>query len=118
MKIRGMRIELGEIELMLSEHPEVREAAVIVEGNSGKPLLVAYVVAREQYATSAAEMGAFLKSRLPVYMAHRPLSLLQRCRGRPMGKSIARLWHRGPSALRNLPRSARLLRAIRWRPVC
>ncbi|MFY9744254.1 MAG: amino acid adenylation domain-containing protein, partial [Candidatus Sulfotelmatobacter sp.] len=68
VKIRGMRIELGEIELMLSEHPEVREAAVIVEGNSGKPLLVAYVVAREQYATSAAEMGAFLKSRLPVYM--------------------------------------------------
>ncbi|MGC1373172.1 MAG: amino acid adenylation domain-containing protein, partial [Candidatus Sulfotelmatobacter sp.] len=68
VKIRGMRIELGEIELVLTEHPEVREAAVVMEGNSAKPLLVAYVVAREQYATSAAEMGAFLKSRLPVYM--------------------------------------------------
>lgn len=68
VKIRGMRIELGEIELMLSEHPEVREAVIVMEGNSAKPLLVAYVVAREQYATSEAELGAFLKSRLPMYM--------------------------------------------------
>ncbi len=68
VKIRGVRIELGEIESALNEHPEVREAAVVVEENSGKPLLVAYVVAREQYATSAAEMSASLKLRLPASM--------------------------------------------------
>jgi len=68
VKIRGMRIELGEIESVLSDHPDVQEAVVTVDEDSGKPLLVAHVISREQFATSAAELGAFLKARLPVHM--------------------------------------------------
>jgi surfactin family lipopeptide synthetase A len=65
VKIRGMRIELGEIEAILCDHPDVKEAVVTVEDDHH---LTAHVVASEQYATSEAELGAFLKSRLPAYM--------------------------------------------------
>ncbi|MFZ1005369.1 MAG: amino acid adenylation domain-containing protein [Candidatus Sulfotelmatobacter sp.] len=65
VKIRGMRIELGEIEAALSAHPDVQEAVVTVEGDES---LVAHAVSREQLATSGAELGAFLKTRLPHYM--------------------------------------------------
>lgn len=68
VKIRGMRIELDEIETVLSEHPDVREAVVTTKEDLGSPSLAAYVVARQQYSTSGAELRAFLKSRLPGYM--------------------------------------------------
>jgi len=65
VKIRGMRIELGEIETALSAHPDVKAAVVTVEGDES---LVAHVVSGEQLATSGAELGAFVKTRLPRYM--------------------------------------------------
>jgi amino acid adenylation domain-containing protein len=65
VKIRGMRIELGEIEAALSAHPDLKEAVVTVESEE---TLVAHVVSGEQLATSGAELGAFLKRRLPHYM--------------------------------------------------
>lgn len=69
IKIRGLRVELTEIETALLEHPDVRETVVIAEEEDSKsPRLVAYVVARGEYSTSAAELRAFLKSRLPAYM--------------------------------------------------
>ncbi|MGH3368766.1 MAG: AMP-binding protein, partial [Nocardioidaceae bacterium] len=44
VKIRGHRIELGEIEHALRSHPDVREAAVAVDGaSSGGRRLLAYV---------------------------------------------------------------------------
>ena len=69
VKIRGFRIELGEIEAVLGQHPAVREAAVIAsEGPGGDKRLVAYVVAREEKATSIDELRGFLKQKLPDYM--------------------------------------------------
>jgi len=83
VKIRGMRIELGEIEATLSEHPDVKEAAVTVEEEQR---LVAHVVASEQYATSGAELGAFLKSRLPNYMVPSAFKFVSALPRTPNGK--------------------------------
>jgi amino acid adenylation domain-containing protein len=66
VKLRGHRIELGEVEAQLSLHPEVAQAVVTVrEDRAGDPRLVAYVVARESAAASAASLREHLRKRLP-----------------------------------------------------
>jgi surfactin family lipopeptide synthetase A len=83
VKIRGMRIELGEIEATLSEHPDVKEAVITAEGGQR---LVAHVVATEQYATSAAELDGFLKSRLPNHMVPSAFTFVSALPRTPNGK--------------------------------
>jgi amino acid adenylation domain-containing protein len=69
VKIHGYRVEPGEIESVLIQHPFVREAAVILRDDLlGGTGLVAYYVPEPGYNTSHAELRAFLKARLPVYM--------------------------------------------------
>ncbi|XXY54891.1 amino acid adenylation domain-containing protein [Sorangium sp. So ce269] len=69
VKIRGFRIELGEIEARLAQHPEVREAVVVVreERASGKRL-VAYVVGEGGAPPAPERLREFLKETLPDYM--------------------------------------------------
>ncbi|MFG2825799.1 amino acid adenylation domain-containing protein, partial [Kitasatospora sp. NPDC048365] len=64
VKIRGHRIELGEIQTALSSHPDVREAAVIAEGEAGEARLVAYVVT----GTARPDLAAHCAESLPEYM--------------------------------------------------
>jgi amino acid adenylation domain-containing protein len=79
IKIRGFRVELGEIESALTEHPKVREGAVVAQENNGDIRLIAYVVSQEVGARHAvplltpeeslrAELREFLKRKLPEYM--------------------------------------------------
>ncbi len=72
VKLRGYRIELGEIEATLAQHPQVKQAAVIVRqdqpGDSvergGHQSLVAFWTPRGD-PLSAGELRSFLRDRLP-----------------------------------------------------
>jgi amino acid adenylation domain-containing protein len=71
IKIRGFRVEIGEIESLLSSHPEVREAAVVVRDDAqGNRMLVAYVASGSDLPTETyvLELDDWLRQRLPSYM--------------------------------------------------
>jgi amino acid adenylation domain-containing protein len=69
VKLRGYRVELGEIETALAEHPQVREAAVLVrEDEPGDRRLVAYFSPAGTEAPPAGALRSFLGERLPEYM--------------------------------------------------
>jgi amino acid adenylation domain-containing protein len=73
VKIRGFRIEPGEIEMLLTQHPDIQAAAVIVddnitENNSSDKRLLAYFVPTATGDTDPQTYRRFLKQRLPEYM--------------------------------------------------
>ncbi|BAY50309.1 amino acid adenylation domain-containing protein (plasmid) [Scytonema sp. HK-05] len=69
VKIRGFRIELGEIEAVLSQHPAIQYAAVIVRQDTpSDKRLIAYVVPNQNQATTVSDLRHFLKQKLPNYM--------------------------------------------------
>lgn len=73
VKIRGFRVELGEIAVQLTQHAQIKEAAVLaVEDSSGEKRLVAYVVpemgADATSRPGAEDLRAHLKAVLPEHM--------------------------------------------------
>ena len=93
VKIRGFRIELGEIEAVLSQHPAVREAVVIVQEDvPGDKHLVAYIVPNPSQISSVKAQGCasllrqFLKEKLPSYMVPSAYVLLESLPLTPNGK--------------------------------
>jgi amino acid adenylation domain-containing protein len=69
VKLRGFRIELGEIEAVISQHPAVAEAVVMVrEDQPGDQRLVAYLVTTIGMPLNITELRESLKQQLPDYM--------------------------------------------------
>ncbi|HEY2491713.1 MAG TPA: non-ribosomal peptide synthase/polyketide synthase [Paenibacillus sp.] len=65
VKIRGFRIELGEIEVVLSQHPDVKQAIVLAgENELGHKQLIAYVTG----VGDAKVLRNHVKQHLPSYM--------------------------------------------------
>ena len=67
VKVRGYRIELEEIEAVVTQHPSVREAMVIVRKDAGGDDYLACYLAAEG-AFDAEALRAFLAGKLPHYM--------------------------------------------------
>jgi amino acid adenylation domain-containing protein/non-ribosomal peptide synthase protein (TIGR01720 family) len=79
VKLRGFRIELGEVEAALGEHEAVDECAVLVgQTESGEQRLEAYLVvdAAAGQGSTATELRAWLRERLPEYMVPNVFVLL------------------------------------------
>ena len=69
VKLRGYRIEIGEIETVLSEHPAVRQAVVMVrEDMPGDQRLAAYLVFHSGRTEGTGEIIMYLRRSLPKYM--------------------------------------------------
>ena len=69
IKLRGFRIELGEIEARLAQHPDVREALVIMrEDTPGARQLVAYLLSTAGQTLSPATLREHISAQLASYM--------------------------------------------------
>jgi amino acid adenylation domain-containing protein len=87
VKVRGFRIELGEIEAVLSEHPRVQQAVVVVrEETPGDKRLVAYVVAHAEQQPTIDELHQQVQKRLPAYMVPSAFMIMETFPLTPNGK--------------------------------
>jgi non-ribosomal peptide synthetase-like protein len=68
VKVRGYRIELAAIEAQLQLLPNIREALCKVQGDVGRELIAAHVVARDPGVVDHAELAAALGRTMPEYM--------------------------------------------------
>jgi len=68
IKLRGFRIEIGEIEAVLTQHPDVSQAVVVLK-DDGEQRLVGYVVVGNSTGESHVhDIREYLRTRLPEYM--------------------------------------------------
>nr|VFJ71635.1 MAG: amino acid adenylation domain-containing protein [Candidatus Kentron sp. FW] len=87
VKVRGFRIELGEIEATLTEHPGIKNAAVLArEEQLGSKQLVAYLVPTTEQGSSVHELRGFLNRKLPDYMIPATFVFLEKLPLNPNGK--------------------------------
>jgi thioesterase domain-containing protein/aryl carrier-like protein len=67
VKIRGMRVEIEEIETVLTQHPDVQQAAVVGrKDRADEQIIVAYLVA-ERSPINIKEIRSFSQTKLPDY---------------------------------------------------
>jgi len=87
VKIRGFRIELGEIESLLSQHPNLSQAVVIVyEKTPGDKRLVAYIVSQNKQVTTTNKLRKFLSQNLPSHMIPSVFVIMENLPLTPNGK--------------------------------
>jgi acyl carrier protein len=82
VNVRGFRIEPGEIESVVNNHPDVRECAVVLQGES----LTACVVRKTGSRVTSADLRTFLKRRLPHFMIPSFYAFLDELPLTPAGK--------------------------------
>jgi amino acid adenylation domain-containing protein/non-ribosomal peptide synthase protein (TIGR01720 family) len=76
VKIRGYRVELGEIEAILSSHPQVSAAAVVLRGDPhGTGRLIAFIKLVSD--ASGQTLREWLAERLPEYMVPSEIHVLE-----------------------------------------
>ncbi|HKV39967.1 MAG TPA: amino acid adenylation domain-containing protein, partial [Blastocatellia bacterium] len=101
VKVRGFRVELAEIESVLSCHPNVRQAVVVVAaGGRFDNSLVSYLVPRCKPWPAANELAAFAGGELPDYMVPAAFYIVEELRLTPSGKVDRRAL---PSLISDLP---------------
>ena len=83
VKLRGIRVELGEIETVLSSHPDVKQAVVIVKGEAEQQKLASYIVTT---ACNSGELRRYMRSKLPEYMVPSEYCQVERLPLLPSGK--------------------------------
>ena len=89
VKVRGSRIEVREIEIVLCQHPDIKDVAVVVCDAAESPAdkrLTAYMVASQAEKITASEMRRFLLQKLPDYMVPSSYVLLDALPLTPNGK--------------------------------
>ena len=87
IKLRGFRIELGEIEAVLTHHPAINTAVVVLHERDGNKSLAAYLVfAADKEATDITALRNWLSDRLPDYMIPASFSVLDALPLTPNGK--------------------------------
>jgi amino acid adenylation domain-containing protein len=87
IKLNGFRIELGEIEMALNTYPAVKQGVIQPqEVTAGVRSLVAYVVPNPELDFAVADLQAFLKQNLPVYMLPNAVVEMQDLPLTPNGK--------------------------------
>ncbi|MCS0580724.1 amino acid adenylation domain-containing protein [Massilia pinisoli] len=86
VKIRGFRIELGEVDAILASHPDVRETLVLARDDGGVQSIVAYAIAHEGAALSAADLRAHAQGKLPDFMVPASVTMLDAWPTTPNGK--------------------------------
>ncbi|PYP93124.1 MAG: non-ribosomal peptide synthetase [Candidatus Angelobacter sp. Gp1-AA117] len=100
LKIRGYRIELGEIESVLGAYPGVKTNAVVLrEDVAGEKQLVAYVVPKEESHPTSSDLRAYLKTKVPDWMAPSAILLIEQMPMTSNGK-VDRKALPAPAALR------------------
>jgi acyl carrier protein len=78
IKIRGAKVTIGEVEAVLSEHPQIKQSAVVaIDRTNGDKYLVAYVVARGDVVPPINGLRNFLNAKLPDYMTPSVFMFLQ-----------------------------------------
>ena len=109
VKFRGFRIEPGEIESVLSQHPDVQLAAVVLL-TEGEKKLVAYATGESSNRPDTASLRDYLKAQLPDYMVPTHFVVLDEMPVTPSGKIARRLlpepsWERSAGDEYTAPRN-------------
>ncbi|MDQ0273780.1 non-ribosomal peptide synthetase [Cytobacillus purgationiresistens] len=85
VKIRGYRIELGEIQSVLSMHPDIKEAHLLmIENRQAEKSLCAYILSEEKIHPS--NLRSFLAEKIPEYMIPSYFIILDKLPVTPNGK--------------------------------